>query len=146
MLDLTYSPFHALAGGVLIGLASLLVMLATGRVPGISGMFSRVIRPGAADRLWRAVFFIGLLGGAAAAFQWVGPAAAHHPVRSLGGIALAGLLVGFGTRLGGGCTSGHGVCGLSLGSKGSLVATLLFMGAAMITVFLLRTMGGVVAP
>lgn len=146
MLSSVYSPLHALVGGMLIGLASLLAMVATGRVPGISGMFSRVLRPRAGEWAWRLVFFAGLLVGAAMAFQLMASAAVHRPVRSLAAIAVAGLLVGFGTRLGGGCTSGHGVCGLSLGSKGSLVATLIFMGAAVVTVFLLRATGGFFAP
>jgi uncharacterized membrane protein YedE/YeeE len=146
MLHSAYTLLHALAGGILIGLASLVAMAATGRVPGISGLFSRVLRPRSGEWAWRALFFVGLLAGAWVAFQWVDSAAVHRPVRSLAGIAVAGLLVGFGTRLGGGCTSGHGVCGLSMGSKSSFVATLIFMGAAAVTVFLLRAAGGILAP
>lgn len=130
----------------MIGLASLLAVLATGRTLGISGMFSRVLIPRAGDWAWRLVFFAGLLAGAAVAFGAIEAAAVHRPVRSLGAIVVAGLLVGFGTRLGGGCTSGHGVCGISLGSKGSIVATVVFMGAGMVTVFLLRLAGGLFPP
>jgi uncharacterized membrane protein YedE/YeeE len=146
MATSVYSPLHALTGGILIGLATLLVMFATGRILGISGMFSRVLWPRAGDWAWRWIFFAGLLAGAALAFGTLAAAAGYHPVRSLGGIAVAGLLVGFGTRLSGGCTSGHGVCGLSLGARDSLVATLLFMGAGMATVWLLRLAGGPLAP
>lgn len=146
MFHSAYSPLHALAGGILIGLASLLAVLATGRTLGISGMFSRVLRPRPGDWAWRLVFFAGLLAGAAVAFGTIEAAAVHRSVRSLGAIAVAGLLVGFGTRLGGGCTSGHGVCGVSLGSKGSIIATLIFMGAGIVTVFLLRQAGGLFPP
>ena len=146
MFSAPYSPAHAIVGGVLIGLASLLVILATGRPLGISGMFSRSLFPRAGDWAWRLVFFAGLLAGAALAFHTVDAATLHRPVRSLAAIVIAGVLVGFGTRLGGGCTSGHGVCGLSLGSKSSLVATLVFMGAGVVTVFVLRHAGGGLSP
>ena len=146
MFTTAYSPLHGLAGGCLIGLASLLVMLATGRSLGISGFLSRVLQARAGDGTWRLIFFAGLLAGSALAFQGIEAAAAHRPVRSLAMLAVAGVLVGFGTRLGGGCTSGHGVCGLSLGSKRSLVATLVFMAAGMATVFLLRHFGGGLNP
>jgi uncharacterized membrane protein YedE/YeeE len=128
----------AFAGGVLIGLASLLVLLATGKIAGISGMLSRLLRPRQGDTAWRLVFLVGLVAGAALAFSWVESAAVFRPVRSLAAVGVAGLLVGFGTRLSGGCTSGHGVCGIGLGSKASLVATMVFMIAGMATVFVLR--------
>jgi uncharacterized protein len=146
MFTAAYSPLQALAGGCLIGLASLLVILATGRPLGISGFMSRVLllRPG--DWAWRLVFFAGLLVGAWAAFQFIESATAYRSGRSLAALAVAGVLVGFGTRLSNGCTSGHGVCGLSLGSKSSLVATLVFMGAGMVTVFVLRYVGGGLNP
>jgi uncharacterized membrane protein YedE/YeeE len=144
MLQSGYTFYHALVGGILIGLASLLVVLATGKTPGISGMFSRILRPQAGDAAWRWVFFAGLIGGAAAAFAWVGSATLYRPAGSLPGLVAAGLLVGFGTRLGRGCTSGHGVCGIGLGSKSAVLATMIFMGAAMVTVFALRQ-GGLVS-
>jgi uncharacterized protein len=146
MFTAAYSPLHALAGGCLIGLACLLVILATGHPLGISGFMSRVLQARSGDCAWRLVFFTGLLAGAAAAFYFIESATAYRPVRSLAVLAAAGLLVGFGTRLGGGCTSGHGVCGLSLGSKSSLVATLVFMGAGMLTVWVLRYVGGGLNP
>ena len=86
---------------------------------------------------WRALFLLGLVVGAVFTFAVFEPAATYRPPRSLGAMAVAGLLVGLGTRVSGGCTSGHGVCGLGLGSKRSLVATLVFMGTGMVTVFLL---------
>lgn len=141
MLDSNYTFLHALAGGVMIGLASLLALLATGEIPGISGMFSRLIRPRPGDTAWRAVFFLGLIAGAGVAFATVEAASIYRPLRSLSGFILAGVLVGFGTRLGRGCTSGHGVCGLGLGSKNALVATLVFMGAGMATVFIVNHTG-----
>jgi len=146
MLTGAYSPLHALAGGVLIGLASLLGILATGRVLGISGMFSRVLQPRPGDWGWRVIFLAGLLAGAALAFHLVASASLYRPVRTLAAVAVAGVLVGFGTRLGGGCTSGHGVCGLGMGSRSGLVATLVFMAAGMVTVFLLRHAGGFLSP
>jgi uncharacterized protein len=146
MFSAPYSPVHAIAGGVLIGLASFLVMLATGRPLGISGMFSRSLFPRVGDWAWRLVFFLGLLEGAALAFRFWEAAGNYRPVRSLVALGVAGVLVGFGTRLGGGCTSGHGVCGISLGSKSALVATLIFIGAGMLTVFVLRNAPGIFSP
>lgn len=141
MLTLDASSGLALAGGVLIGFASLLVMLATGKIAGISGMLSRVLLPRKGDTAWRVVFLVGLIVGAGVAFRMVETAAVFRTSGSLGQLVCAGLLVGVGTRLGGGCTSGHGVCGLGSGSRSSLVATLVFVGTGMATVFLLRHSG-----
>ncbi len=141
MFHSDYSPLHSVVGGILIGLASLLALLATGIIPGISGLFSRILRPRKGDTAWRWVFFAGLLAGAAVAFAWVDAAALYRPGRSVGAMALAGILVGFGTRLGGGCTSGYGVCGIGLGSRNALIATVIFMGAGIATVWALRQMG-----
>src|SRR5687768_4082234 len=122
--------FNALIGGILIGLASLIASGATGKIPGISGVFSKLFffKPG--DILWRGLYLLGLVAGVALVFHLLHPA--YHPVGSLPVIAVAGVLVGFGTRLGGGCTSGHGVCGMGLGAKDSIVATLTFMSAGFI--------------
>ncbi len=128
----------------MIGLGSLLAATASGKIPGISGMFSRLLRPRSGDTAWRIVFFIGLLAGTALAFAFV-DASNDYTAQALPlTVILAGVLVGFGTRLGGGCTSGHGVCGLGLGSKSALVATVAFMAAGMLVVFLLRhtSLGG----
>jgi len=138
MIHLKYSFIQALAGGILIGLGSLVAFLASGVIPGISGLFSRVLRSRVAENAWRLVFFAGLLAGAALLFAAVDSAAAYRAGSSLAWIAVAGLLVGFGTRLGGGCTSGHGVCGIGLGSRTSLVATVLFMASGIATVWLFR--------
>jgi uncharacterized membrane protein YedE/YeeE len=135
---------NALIGGGLIGLASLIASGATGKIPGISGVFSKLFffKPG--DTLWRALFLAGLIGGAALIFVLQNPA--YHPVKSLPLLAGAGLLVGFGTRLGGGCTSGHGVCGMGLGAKDSIVATLTFMAAGFATVYITHHLIGGIAP
>lgn len=125
---------HALIGGILIGLGSLVASGATGKIPGISGVFSKLFFFRTGDTLWRALFLLGLIAGGALVFYLLNPA--YHPVAPLPVIAGAGLLVGFGTRLGGGCTSGHGVCGMGLGAKDSIVATLTFMAAGFITVYI----------
>jgi uncharacterized protein len=141
-----YTLWHALIGGILIGLASLFATALSGKIPGISGVFGRLFVPAkrdprtqrssATDKIWRAVFLFGLIGGAALSFGLWQSAALFRPMRPLVVMALAGLLVGFGTRLGGGCTSGHGVCGVGMGAKDSIVATLIFMVTAMVTVFI----------
>ena len=130
-----YTLLHALVGGILIGLASLIATALSGKIPGISGVFGRLLVPATPDKTWRVVFLIGLIGGAALSFSLWESAALFRPMRSLGTMAIAGLFVGFGTRLGGGCTSGHGVCGVGLGAKDSIVATLIFMAVGIATVF-----------
>lgn len=122
----------------MIGLGSLLVALATGKIPGISGMVSKLLRPRPGDTAWRAVFLAGLVAGAGAVFFAAGAAAPFRPVTTLAGTIAAGVLVGFGTRLGGGCTSGHGVCGLGLLSRSAIIATALFMAAGMAVVLVAR--------
>ena len=131
-----YSYWHALLGGCFIGLASLIATAVSGKIPGISGVFGRCLVPGTTDKTWRFVFLIGLIGGAALSFSLWESAALFRPMRPLEVTAIAGLLVGFGTRLAGGCTSGHGVCGVGTGAKDSIAATLIFVAVAMITVFL----------
>lgn len=130
-----YTLWQALIGGMMIGFASLLVTVLTGKIPGISGAFGRLLVPATPDKSWRVVFLLGLTGGAAFSFALWQSAAFFRPTRPLVAMAIAGLLVGFGTRLGGGCTSGHGVCGVGMGAKDSIAATLIFMGVAMVTVF-----------
>ena len=131
-----YTPLHALAGGIVIGLASLIAAALSGKVPGISGVFGRLLLPATADKMWRMVFLAGLIGGAGLSFGLWESAALFRPMRPLGVMAVAGLLVGFGTRVGGGCTSGHGVCGVATGAKDSIAATMIFVGVAMITVLI----------
>ena len=131
-----YSYWQALGGGCLIGVASLIATLLTGKIPGISGVFGRLLVPATPDKTWRFIFLLGLIGGAALSFLLWESAALFRPMRPLAVLAIAGLLVGFGTRLGGGCTSGHGVCGVGMGARDSIVATCIFVAVAMFTVFL----------
>jgi uncharacterized protein len=137
-----FTPYSALAGGALIGLAAVVLMLFNGRVAGISGIAGGLLAPRAGDVAWRVAFVIGLIGGAAL-LAAAGMAPVLHDRPGLGVIILAGLLVGFGTRLGSGCTSGHGVCGLARLSPRSLAATLIFMASAAVVVFATRhVLGG----
>jgi uncharacterized membrane protein YedE/YeeE len=137
----TFTPFSALAGGALIGLAASMLMLSHGRVAGVSGLFAAAVDPRAQDR-GPALWFLGGLILAGAAARFVLPSALPDALPGLAVASTAGLLVGFGTRLGNGCTSGHGVCGLSRLSKRSLVATLTFMAVGVLTVAALRALGG----
>jgi uncharacterized protein len=131
-----YTLWHALTGGILIGLGSLLATALSGKIPGISGVFGRLLIPATPDKKWRFLFLLGLIGGAALSFLLWDSAALFRPMRPLAVMAAAGLIVGFGTRLGGGCTSGHGVCGVGTGAKDSIAATLIFVVVAMVTVLI----------
>ncbi|MCF3497867.1 YeeE/YedE family protein [Stenotrophomonas maltophilia] len=140
-------PWAAVAGGALIGAAAVVLLATTGRVAGISGIAAGSVRATPGDRGWRWAFLLGLLAAAGGVLYW--QAVPGQAPRNLLRDALpawqligAGLLVGFGTRLGNGCTSGHGVCGLARGSKRSLLAVLVFMACAMLTTFLIRHGGG----
>ena len=128
----------ALAGGVLIGLAATLLLWLTGRIAGISGIVGGVLMPRSGDVAWRAAFLIGLIG-AGAAYLWLVPSA-YTPRQGFPPLLLvtAGLLVGFGTRMGNGCTSGHGVCGLGRLSVRSFAAVLTFMATAVLTTYIVR--------
>ena len=130
-----------LLGGALIGLAATLMMALHGRIAGISGVLGGLL---VGDRApWRAWFIGGIVLGGAAMVAMMPSAFAGGIDRSLPAIAVAGLLVGVGTRLGNGCTSGHGVCGISRMSKRSIVATLTFIATGALTVFAVRTLGGI---
>jgi uncharacterized protein len=131
-----YTLLNPLIGGILIGLASLFATVLSGKIPGISGVFGRLLVPATPDKTWRVVFLLGLIGGAALSFALWQSAALFRPMRPLVVVAIAGLLVGFGTRLGGGCTSGHGVCGVGMGAKDSIAATIIFVAVGMATVFI----------
>lgn len=127
-----------LAGGALIGTSAALLLMANGRIAGISGILGGLLAPRAHDWIWRAAFLLGLLAGPVL-FR---AAAGHWPEVRIGAswpmLVAAGLLVGFGTRLGSGCTSGHGVCGLARLSRRSFAAVATFMATAIATVFLMR--------
>ena len=138
LIDWThFTPWAALAGGVLLGLASALFVLLNGRILGISGIVGGLLRPRAGDIGWRLAFVLGMLVAPGLYWLVVGPTQPRIDA-TWGMVVIAGLLVGVGTRYGSGCTSGHGVCGLSRMSPRSLVATLAFMGAGFVTVFLIR--------
>ncbi len=136
-----FTPWPALAGGVLIGLAAVLLVLLNGRIAGISGVLAGLLKPAKGDVAWRAAFVLGLVG-APLVYRLVAALPLPRIEAGYGALVLAGLLVGLGTRYGSGCTSGHGVCGLSRLSPRSLVATLAFMGAGFATVFVLRHLLG----
>ena len=131
-----FTPVSGLIGGLLIGLATALLLALNGRIAGISGIVGGLLARKGSEVGWRAVFIAGLLLGA---FIYMLATGGAIPVRiqaSLPILVVAGLLVGFGTRLGSGCTSGHGISGIARLSKRSIAATLVFMGVAILTVFL----------
>ncbi|RAO76567.1 YeeE/YedE family protein [Dyella jiangningensis] len=128
-------------GGVLIGLSAVLLMGALGRIAGISGIAGGLV-VGAGDRAWRIAFIVGLVAGPWLLQWWQGDSGIGLPQVRWPWMALAGLLVGFGTRLGGGCTSGHGVCGIARLSPRSLLATAVFVATSMATAFVMRHMLG----
>ena len=134
-----FTPWTALAGGILLGIASAAFILVNGRVLGISGILGGLIVPQRSDVRWRVFFLLGMLL-APATLAWLVPGLISAPriEASSVGIVMAGLLVGLGTRYGSGCTSGHGVCGLSRLSPRSLMATLAFMSAGFVTVYVAR--------
>ena len=137
-----FTPWSALAGGVLVGLAAAMFVLLNGRIAGISGVIGGLLKPVKGDVAWRAAFVLGLVGA-----PWLYALFAALPQpridASFGALVVAGLLVGVGTRYGSGCTSGHGVCGLARLSPRSLVATVAFMAAGFATVFLIRHLIGI---
>ena len=132
-----FTPWASLIGGLLLGLAAALFVLVNGRILGISGIVGGLLRPRAGDLAWRLSFVLGMLVAPLLYMLLAGPVTATVDA-GWDTVLLAGLLVGVGTRYGAGCTSGHGVCGLSRLSPRSLVATMAFMGAGFIVVFLLR--------
>ena len=132
-----FTPWASLAGGILLGLASALFILVNGRILGISVILGGLLRPVKGDTGWRLAFLAGMLAAPLLYFMVAGPTTPRIDA-GWATIVIAGLLVGVGTRYGSGCTSGHGVCGLSRLSPRSLVATLAFMGAGFVTVYLAR--------
>ena len=137
-----FTPWSALAGGVLIGIAAAMFLLLNGRVAGISGIVGGLLRPKPGDVSWRMAFVMGLIAAPVVYELFVALPASRIEASEMM-LVIAGLLVGVGTRYGSGCTSGHGVCGLSRFSARSLVATLTFMLAGFVTVFVVRHLLGV---
>lgn len=137
---INFTPWTSLSGGILLGVASALFILLNGRVLGISGILGGLLPPKAGDAGWRIAFLLGMLAAPLAygLLALEGFARAPRIDASFATVLVAGLLVGLGTRYGSGCTSGHGVCGLSRLSPRSLVATLAFMGAGFAMVFVVR--------
>ncbi|BEI35427.1 YeeE/YedE family protein [Polynucleobacter sp. HIN6] len=134
----SFTPGPALVGGILLGIAAALYVLINGRILGISGILGGLIGPKKSDWLWRASFILGLLTAplwGKYVFQMSTTAVIDADYITL---IVAGLLVGFGARYGSGCTSGHGICGLSRLSPRSLLATLTFMGCGFLVVYLVR--------
>lgn len=136
-----FTPASGLVGGLFIGAAASLLVLLNGRVAGISGILGGALKPSRGDFAWRVAFLAGLIAGPFAAAAANGRVPEIVIQTSDLGLVIAGLLVGFGTQLGGGCTSGHGVCGIARGSRRSLAATATFFAVAAATVFLIRHAG-----
>ena len=136
-----FTPWASLAGGLLIGLASAIFLILNGRIAGISGILGGVLHPVKNDVAWRLAFLFGLII-APVVYASVASAPVVQVDAGTSALVGAGLLVGIGTRYGSGCTSGHGVCGLSRGSPRSLVATAAFMLAGSLTVYVLRHLIG----
>lgn len=133
-----FTPVSALLGGVLIGLSATLLLLFNGRIAGVSGILSGIFVQPAGDRLWRLMFVLGMVGSGLIYQLLSGGVFVEYAAVSLPLLVAGAFLVGFGTRMGGGCTSGHGVCGIGRVSPRSVVATFVFMGFGFVTVFLLR--------
>jgi uncharacterized membrane protein YedE/YeeE len=137
-----FTPISAAVGGALIGLAAVLLFMHNGRIAGITGVFAGLIDPAGSDRVWRATFIAGLIAAPLSAILLGLTLLLPHMPSSLTVTAAAGLLVGFGTRLSNGCTSGHGVCGIARLSPRSIAATAIFMAAAIVVVALTRRVFG----
>lgn len=132
-----FTPWSSLAGGILLGIAASLFILVNGRILGISGILGGLLPPRRGDAGWRVSFLLGMFAAPLLYVAFAGPLEIEADA-GWGAVVLAGLLVGIGTRYGAGCTSGHGICGLSRLSPRSLAATLAFMGAGFVTVYLVR--------
>ncbi len=138
MATTSFTPFLSLFGGMLIGLAAVVLMALLGRVAGMTGILGGVLPPAASDWRWRAMFLAGAVTAPFAYSSLAGTAVEFAVPSSLAALVLGGLLVGVGVAYGGGCTSGHGVCGIARLSGRSIVATCIFMAAAFLTVFITR--------
>lgn len=138
----SFTPWSSLTGGVLIGIAAAMFALLNGRIAGVSGILGGLFKPAKGDIAWRVAFVLGLVG-APLAYAVFSALPRPQIDAGTGALVLGGLMVGIGTRYGSGCTSGHGVCGLSRLSPRSLAATLAFMGAGFITVYVTRHLFGI---
>jgi uncharacterized membrane protein YedE/YeeE len=136
-----FTPIASLFGGALIGASATAMLVLDGKVAGISGILGGLVRPKQGDVAWRALFALGLLAGGVA-MSVLRPSSFGAAPRSLFVLAIAGLVVGVGTALSNGCTSGHGVCGISRFSRRSMVATITFMATGAATVFVVRHLFG----
>ncbi|HCH2709218.1 TPA: YeeE/YedE family protein [Vibrio parahaemolyticus] len=128
-------PWESLFGGILLGISATILLLINGKIAGISGIMNGIMSPKKGDYSWRLLFAVGMIAGGLISVLMLGVAAPSTANLSLGMVIAAGLLVGIGTRLGNGCTSGHGICGMGRLSKRSIVATCVFMAVAGLTVF-----------
>lgn len=136
-----FTPWTSLAGGLMIGLATAMFLMFNGRIAGISGIVGGLLKPSQGDISWRIAFVAGLVLSPLV-FAFVSPLPKVHVEASYPVLIVAGVLVGIGTRYGSGCTSGHGVCGLSRRSPRSMVATIAFMFAGFVTVYFVRHLVG----
>jgi uncharacterized protein len=137
-----FTPIASLCGGMLIGLSAALLLLCDGKIAGISGIVGGLLSPTQNDTAWRVLFVGGLLAGGFLFTLFAPQVFTVSIARSPSALILAGLLVGFGTRLGNGCTSGHGVCGISRFSTRSIVATITFMLTGIVTVYIINHLFG----
>lgn len=128
-------PWESLFGGVLLGISATLLLLMNGKIAGISGVLTGLLTPKSKDYSWRLLFFVGMISGGMLGTMWFNAYIPTEFAASTGMVALAGLLVGIGTKIGNGCTSGHGICGIGRLSVRSIVATCVFMVVAAVTVF-----------
>jgi uncharacterized protein len=139
-----FTPVASLCGGILIGASASAMLLLQGKIAGISGIFAGILKPAKGDTLWKLWFVAGLIVGGILLRIFLPGAYDFGEVRSYPVLAVAGLLVGFGTRLGNGCTSGHGVCGMSRLSPRSIVATATFIATGAIVVYFVNhVLGGI---
>jgi uncharacterized membrane protein YedE/YeeE len=144
MIETAFTPWVSLAGGVLIGIASILLMLFSGRIMGATGILAGLFQPASGkDFAWRAALLAGMVTGPAVVWLLSGEMPAVEVPISTAALVIGGLIVGVGVTYGSGCTSGHGVCGMARLSPRSIVATLTFMAFTFVTVFLVRHVFGV---
>lgn len=133
-----FTPYSALIGGALIGLAAAILLICNGRIAGISGILAGLVRPSKGNSAWRIAFVMGLIAGPLGYQLVAGQMLSITLEAPLPALIVGGLVVGFGTNLGSGCTSGHGVCGIARLSPRSIVATVAFMLAGALTVYVVR--------